>query len=377
MMAYYAKRLLRFHEYYPLDGSNEEIKANIFMHPVPLSLHGLMFIPTLHNLCDAEQEKLFLEPALRGEILGCYCQTELAHGSDVQNLLTTATYDSSSETFVINTPEIGASKWWIGDLGLYCTHAAVYAQLIINGRKYGVHVFLVPIRDPKTMQVLQGIEAGDIGPKNAFNVKDNGYAIFNNVRIPRRNMLMKYHVVSSEGNYSVQGDEKIAYATMLLTRSNITKILANTISKIVTIATRYSLLRRQFKDGRGEEVPVLNYQTQQEKVIPRIAEAYAAWFCSKHANELSNFVFQESKQGRFGRLNEAHIITSGLKAVLSHDVLRGAEILRRSAGGHGFHMYNGMVVIQTESMPLFTLEGNSGDMQGSTRCCCCRWAGFW
>jgi len=34
-----------------------------------------------------------LKPALAAEIRGCYAQTELAHGSDVKNLMTTATYD--------------------------------------------------------------------------------------------------------------------------------------------------------------------------------------------------------------------------------------------------------------------------------------------
>ena len=130
----------------------------------------------------------------------------MAHGSDVQNLMTTATYDKAHETFIINTPEIGATKWWVGDLGLYCNHAAVFAQLIIDGKRYGVHAFLVPIRDPKTLQVFKGIEAGDIGPKYGLQHKDNGYAIFNNFRIPRRHMLMKYHVVSKEGKYSIQGD---------------------------------------------------------------------------------------------------------------------------------------------------------------------------
>ena len=61
-------------------------------------------------------------------------------------------------------------------------------------------------------------------------------------------MLMKYHVVSKEGKYSLQGDEKISYATMLMTRAAITDITTRQLAKIATIATRYSLLRKQFKN---------------------------------------------------------------------------------------------------------------------------------
>lgn len=38
---------------------------------------------------------------------------------------------------------------------------------------------------------------------------------------------------------------------MLMTRSGITQILANSLSKVSTIATRYSLVRKQFKDQKG------------------------------------------------------------------------------------------------------------------------------
>lgn len=61
------------------------------------------------------------------KIIGCYAQTELAHGSDVQNLMTTATYDSASDSFIMHTPEVGAAKWWVGELGLVANHAIVYA----------------------------------------------------------------------------------------------------------------------------------------------------------------------------------------------------------------------------------------------------------
>ncbi len=80
-------------------------------------------------------------------MLGCYAQTELGHGSDVQSLMTTATYDEKTETFIMNTPSVKAAKWWIGDLGVYATHACVFAQLIIKEKVYGVHAFVVPIRD--------------------------------------------------------------------------------------------------------------------------------------------------------------------------------------------------------------------------------------
>ena len=59
------------------------------------------------------------------------------------------------------------------------------------------------IRDMETHRPLPGIELGDIGPKFGFTGKDNGYALFKNVRIPRTNMLMKYVNVDKEGNISL------------------------------------------------------------------------------------------------------------------------------------------------------------------------------
>jgi acyl-CoA oxidase len=43
--------------------------------------------------------------------------TELAHGSDTKRLKTTATYDHSTQEFIINSPGIEAAKCWVGNLG--------------------------------------------------------------------------------------------------------------------------------------------------------------------------------------------------------------------------------------------------------------------
>lgn len=61
--------------------------------------------------------------------------------------------------------------------------------IIYVGKNYGVHPFLVPIRDMETRKPLPGITVGDIGPKVGVNTKDNGFVKFDNVRIPRDNML--------------------------------------------------------------------------------------------------------------------------------------------------------------------------------------------
>ena len=94
---------------------------------------------------------------MKGEIIGCYAQTQLGHGSDVQNLETTATYIVESDSFVINTPSVSAAKYWPGDLGIFATHALVFAQMIVKGEKHGVQSFIVPIRDVKTLKILPGI----------------------------------------------------------------------------------------------------------------------------------------------------------------------------------------------------------------------------
>lgn len=60
MMNAFAKKAMRFHNFFPLDGTNEIAKSKIFCQAMPFSLHGVMFLNVLRNLCDSEQEKMFL-----------------------------------------------------------------------------------------------------------------------------------------------------------------------------------------------------------------------------------------------------------------------------------------------------------------------------
>lgn len=73
------------------------------------SLQG-MFVPAIKGSGTEEQQKKWLPLAYKMQIIGCYAQTELGHGSNVQGLETTATFDPKTDEFVINSPTLTSSK---------------------------------------------------------------------------------------------------------------------------------------------------------------------------------------------------------------------------------------------------------------------------
>ena len=91
----------------------------------------------------------------------------------------------------------------------------------------------------------KGLELGDIGLKYGFDTQDNGYLKFTNMRIPLANMLMRYAVVTKDGQFKRIGNEMIMYACMLILRALLSVISTSYCSMTTTIAIRYSCVRRQ------------------------------------------------------------------------------------------------------------------------------------
>ena len=149
----------------------------------PGGYHWNMFTMSIEQFCNEEQLKKWGPLTWNFDILGCYCQTEIGHGSNVAGLETTATFDRKTDEFVLHTPTISATKWWPGDMGRMANHAIVLARLVIeedDGEKndYGPAPFIVQIRDRDTHKHVPGIKTGDMGPKMGFHSKDNGWLTF-------------------------------------------------------------------------------------------------------------------------------------------------------------------------------------------------------
>lgn len=79
-----------------------------------MTLHFVMFVPTIMGQGTVEQQIKWLEKAWDFSIIGTYAQTELGHGTFLRGLETRADYDEKTQEFVLNTPTLTAYKWWPG-----------------------------------------------------------------------------------------------------------------------------------------------------------------------------------------------------------------------------------------------------------------------
>ncbi|ODQ77317.1 hypothetical protein BABINDRAFT_10219, partial [Babjeviella inositovora NRRL Y-12698] len=179
---------------------------------------------------------------MRG-IYGCFAITELAHGSNIAGLETTATFDVGTDEFVINTPHVGATKFWTAGAAHTSTHCCVYARLIVEGVDHGIKTFVVPLRD-SNHDLMPGVSVGDVGAKMGVDGADIGWIQFSSVRIPRAYMLAKWDKVERNGKVHNSPLSQLAYSALFPGRVSIVYDSFRSGARFVTIALRYAVARR-------------------------------------------------------------------------------------------------------------------------------------
>ena len=360
-------RTVRIKEFIRENGIEDICYLNYYLYGywgnqmISTSLHHGMFEPMIRILGSEEQVNEYLDDILNYRILGCYAQTEVGHGSDVQNLQTEAVLDEMTDEFVINTPDIKAAKFWPGELGKMATHAVFHAKLIIKGESYGIHAFITQIRNNETHIPLKGLEIGDIGPKYGFSSKDNGYMIFKDFRIPRTALLSKYVSWSKDGVLSINGDPKVAYSTMMLIRVMLLNLGWDLLLKWLMITVNYTSFRKQFKSlpGSDEERRIIDYQATQLKIAPCLAFGYANLFVGKRLLGMIHKMEKEIKTDKFHTMKELHALGSALKAYFMQETLDWFFTARELWGANGLSAYSNFPLLVELWSPNVTLEGDA------------------
>ncbi len=317
-----------------------------------------LFGGSVHQLGTEKHHQKYLRAIGSLELPGCFAMTELGHGSNVRELLTTARFDAERDGFVINTPSDAARKEYIGNAARHGQMATVFAQLIIGEEEYGVHAFLVPIRDAHG-NPRPRVRIDDCGHKMGLNGVDNGRLWFDNLFVPRENLLDRFAQVDADGTYhsSIPSAGK-RFFTMLstLVGGRISVAAAGiSASKVgLTIAIRYGARRRQFGPKNEPEVPILDYLTHQRRLFPLLANAYAFHFA---INVLQQRFARE--QGDAATQQEIEALAAGLKALATWNTTRTLQTCREACGGQGYMSANQIAQRKADTDIFTTFEGDN------------------
>ena len=352
---------------YPKKYGGGENVADYFAIMETLSYHDLSLVikfgvqfglwgMSIHSLGTEKHYQKYLKDIGTLKLPGCFAMTETNHGSNVKGLETTATYNHQNKTFVINTPHEKAQKEYIGNAAVHGQMATVFAKLIIDEVDYGVNAFVVPLRDESNV-ILEGIIIKDCGLKMGLNGVDNGTISFNNVIIPKENMLDRFASVNEQGKFEspIPSDNR-RFFTMLGTlvggRIGIPRSALAAAKSGLTIAIQYSDKRKQFGPEGGEEVSILNYRMHQRRLFPLLAKTYAIHFALRYVTDR----FLERTEIE---MPEIETLAAGMKAYSTWNTTATLQECREACGGKGYLSENRIAALKNDTEIYTTFEGDN------------------
>jgi acyl-CoA oxidase len=327
-----------------------------------------LFGGALQLLGSKRQHDEYLRDVMSFDLPGCFAMTETGHGSDVQQLRTTCTYDPATQCFDLHTPHQAARKDYIGNAAKDGRMAVVFAQLITQGKNHGVHAWLVPIRDEQG-NPMPGVTIGDDGPKAGLNGVDNGRLTFDHVQVPRDMLLDRYGQVAADGTYtsSIENETR-RFFTMLGTlvrgRVSVGGAAASATQLALDIAVRYGDVRRQFAaPGEEREIVVNDYLVHQRKLLPALAKTYALRFAQNELVETMHDV--QTAVHVHGQLidepaqRELESRAAGLKVAQTWHATQTIQMCREACGGAGYLQENRLPHLKADTDVFTTFEGDN------------------
>jgi acyl-CoA oxidase len=330
---------------------------------VKCGVHFGLFGGAVLNLGTEKHHRKYLPGVIDVSLPGCFGMTETGHGSNVQSLRTTATYDPDTDELVVHTPDEDARKDYIGNAAEDGRMCSVFAQLVVGGEVRGVHCVLVPIRDEQG-DPCPGVTIEDCGAKLGLDGVDNGRLTFDHVRVPRENLLDRYAQIRDDGSYfsPIENATKRFFTmlgTLIVGRVSVCGAGINATKVAQTIAVRHALERRQFgPPDSDEEVTLMRYRTHQRRLLPDLATTYGLHFAQRELRARLHGVFtQEEPPDRERR--ELETLAAALKATATWHATHTIQECREACGGAGYLRSNRFAALKADTDVFTTFEGDN------------------
>ena len=190
---------------------------------------------TIYSLGSDDQKQKYLPKLASGELIGSFGMSEPNHGSDPSSMK--SHYSEEKDCYIVN-----GSKMWIGHAPI-CDVAVIWAKSKSN--KYAG--FIVE-------RSTEGFSTAKIEKKWSFRASETGELIFQNMKVPKDNILTE------------TDDIKILFDRLNIGRFGVAWGSLGIAMECYDVALRYSNERNQF--GKS----ISSYQLIQQKLVKMVTE---------------------------------------------------------------------------------------------------------
>lgn len=175
---------------------------------------------------------------------------------------------------------------------------------------------------------LPGIILGDCGLKIGMDGVDNGFILFNQVRIPKDNLLNRFSNITDAGEFQTlieSPDHRFGMQLGALGTGRILVILASSafLEVCLRIAIRFACMRQQFGKPNEPEDSLIEYPMHQYRLFPLIAKSSMCRFAGSRILQMwgknQKHLFTPGNR----KLAELHSLISCLKGVMSWESVSG------------------------------------------------------
>ena len=241
--------------------------------------------------------------------------------------------------------------------------SVVMANLIVKGKDYGIHAFIVPLRENNQL-LKPGVIINDCGDKMGIPGVDNGMISFRNVKIPRENLLDKVTQVAPDGTVtSIYKKKGKRFGVQLAALSDgRVKIGIATLSQSLlacSIAFRYTAVRRQFGAEKYDEQVLLNYPDVQNRIIPIYSKSVINYFAAIQIANVWATKYKDIFDPNNRAVEEMHALISIIKPLSSWIQIQASNEARAVCGGLGYSSYSRIGNLHSDLHINATWEGDN------------------
>ncbi|TPG90014.1 cytochrome-c oxidase [Pseudomonas caspiana] len=326
-----------------------------------MSIHFNLVIGTITNLAlFTPYIKNLYEKLIAGRAIGVYLATELAHGNDLISIETQATYLPEKSVFVLNSGSKNAWKFMPNTTPCDLPKIAiVLANLTVQGKRYGIFPFLLPLSNEGIM--TPGVTISPLGEKPGFHL-DNAITSFTKVELPYEALMAgEMLTMSREGNIQLRVPrlrDRFALVTSKIHSGKLCMAISSVAMAKSALHITYRYAQQRKTIGSAGAAPIINYLHLKEGLAwDAISTVIHSHYLRSLCRDVSHAFTVTTKNFRFTDILLTELITA--KSLCTWRTQETLIACRERCGAQGLFSENKIILYLISNFGAITAEGDN------------------